>query len=151
MDTKRLLDMQRLYKAGWTEKSIGIKYGITMQRVSQILVKYPTSLPIRQYKSEYRIKVRVRVPEPQFDNIVYDQPESFERWEHKKFIKAIHSQVNQAVKDGTLHKAKHCEVCASATYLEGHHADYNFPMDVIWVCRKCHRSIHKYCEVITLL
>lgn len=51
--------------------------------------------------------------------------------------------VDRAVKSGELVKAEACERCGeSGTTLVGHHEDYGRPLDVIWLCRGCHRRYH---------
>lgn len=69
---------------------------------------------------------------------------SKERWVAKNPDKrAAHILVGNAVRDGKLEKATFCQICGSKSRLDGHHHDYSKPLDVIWVCRKCHISIHK--------
>ena len=35
-----------------------------------------------------------------------------------------------------------CEHCGKAKNLERHHPDYNKPLEIITLCRKCHRKLH---------
>lgn len=52
--------------------------------------------------------------------------------------------LGNAVRDGTVKKPPHCEICRAECSPHGHHDDYNKPLDVIWVCRPCHALIHAY-------
>lgn len=38
-------------------------------------------------------------------------------------------------------KMEPCRVCGE-NKSEGHHPDYNHPLDVVWLCRKHHREVH---------
>lgn len=62
--------------------------------------------------------------------------------DHRKETLA-RAKVNYAVKVGKLVKPSSCEVCAMERKVEGHHPDYNKPLQVIWVCPPCHADIHK--------
>ena len=46
-----------------------------------------------------------------------------------------------AVRTGKVEKSKRCWVCGLLGYVEAHHEDYAKPLEVVWVCRKCHRAI----------
>jgi hypothetical protein len=35
-----------------------------------------------------------------------------------------------------------CRVCGSLEKVEKHHEDYSKPLEVFWLCRPCHKSIH---------
>jgi hypothetical protein len=81
---------------------------------------------------------------------------------YKKHIKRLrkkyrilgfaHHKVKYALETGKMEKSYDCEMCKTkGTYTVGHHFDYNKPLEVIWVCRKCHKKIHStypdYCKV----
>lgn len=52
--------------------------------------------------------------------------------------------VNNAVRDGRIHKPSTCSVCGISTKrLEGHHDDYAFPLVVRWMCPPCHYDWHE--------
>lgn len=55
--------------------------------------------------------------------------------------KAAVVAVNNAVRDRRLFK-KPCEVCGEAK-TQGHHDDYTKPLDVRWLCSKCHARHHR--------
>jgi ribosomal protein S27AE len=50
------------------------------------------------------------------------------------------AHANTAVRRGTL-KRKPCEVCGDADSVK-HHDDYSKPLEVRWLCRKCHKAHH---------
>ena len=62
------------------------------------------------------------------------------RGQNKKRDRAI-SAVNHAVRDNRL-KREPCKVCGKLK-VEGHHEDYDKPLDVIWLCRKHHVERHR--------
>lgn len=65
-----------------------------------------------------------------------------ERWASENPTRdKAHIAVNNAVRDGRL-KKEPCFFCSKPDGLEAHHKDYSKPMDVIWLCRKCHRRLH---------
>lgn len=48
--------------------------------------------------------------------------------------------VSNAVRDGRL-KKEPCLFCG-ADDVHAHHRDYSAPLDVIWLCPKCHHRLH---------
>jgi hypothetical protein len=50
--------------------------------------------------------------------------------------------VDSAIRDGKL-KAKPCERCGFALGVQAHHEDYSKPLDVVWLCTKCHGARHR--------
>ena len=51
-----------------------------------------------------------------------------------------HSLVNSAVKRGVINKLP-CIICGTEK-TEAHHPDYSSPLDVIWLCPRCHKQTH---------
>lgn len=49
--------------------------------------------------------------------------------------------VNNAVRDHRLKKDP-CSICGTSKDVHGHHKDYAKPLDVIWLCAKCHHRVH---------
>lgn len=51
-----------------------------------------------------------------------------------------HQKLERAVKSGQV-KKEPCRVCGD-TKSEAHHEDYNYPLNVIWLCDKHHKEAH---------
>jgi ribosomal protein S27AE len=56
--------------------------------------------------------------------------------------KAATCIVNNAIRGGRL-KKQPCEKCGSTVRVHGHHDDYYKPLEVRWLCPKCHKAFHK--------
>jgi len=55
---------------------------------------------------------------------------------------AAHQAVGYAIKSGALVKNDNCVVCTSDYAIEGHHDDYDQPLEVRWLCSLCHGNWH---------
>lgn len=54
------------------------------------------------------------------------------------------SLLRKAVYEKRISKPKICDLCMiESNRIEGHHEDYSRPLDVKWLCVKCHRNLHK--------
>ena len=53
---------------------------------------------------------------------------------------AARTAVGNAVRDGKLQKEP-CLFCGTAK-VHGHHRDYSKPLEVIWLCARCHNRLH---------
>lgn len=49
--------------------------------------------------------------------------------------------VGNALRDGRLKRGV-CYFCGQADGVHAHHTDYSKPLDVTWLCVKCHRRLH---------
>src|SRR5690606_1293792 len=56
--------------------------------------------------------------------------------------RAAHVALGNAVRDGRIVKPVACWHCGGGP-VEAHHADYTMPLAVSWLCRACHRDVHR--------
>ncbi len=66
------------------------------------------------------------------------------KWAESNPVKrGANVMVGNAVRDGIIKKGACCEICkCNPTRLHGHHDDYAYPLDVRWLCPKCHKQWH---------
>jgi len=53
-----------------------------------------------------------------------------------------HSAVARAVKSGKLVAPDRCSHCEAEGVVWAHHDDYDRPLDVRWLCPRCHNRLH---------
>jgi hypothetical protein len=77
-------------------------------------------------------------------------PENFARNPQKyvdQFVREYaRLQARRAVKRGLLVKPSACSACGTALpakRLHGHHPDYDYPLEVEWLCNTCHYAKHR--------
>ncbi len=58
------------------------------------------------------------------------------------------SRFTYAIRTGRIKRPNTCSHCKKEGFIEGHHADYSKPLDVIWLCKKCHALEHQRLETI---
>ena len=59
--------------------------------------------------------------------------------------KKANGKYRNALKNGVLKKPDSCQDCKAVLpkrSIQGHHADYNKPLEVEWLCPKCHTKRH---------
>lgn len=61
---------------------------------------------------------------------------------NNNIVARAHGTVFRAIQRGEL-VAQACEVCGGKK-TEAHHDDYNKPLEVRWLCKKCHTEWHKH-------
>lgn len=95
----------------------------------------------REYRNKNRGKIRLYNQKYNSDWRKKNGYHSENSW-RLRFPEKVKAQqaLNRAVRNGKLIK-KPCFICDSSKSV-AHHSDYNKPLQVIWVCRIHHRSIH---------
>lgn len=51
--------------------------------------------------------------------------------------------LGHAVRDGKVARSNRCERCDVSCVPHGHHEDYYRPLDVVWLCPRCHGERHR--------
>jgi hypothetical protein len=100
------------------------------------------------HKRRMRIRSRTNPAVQEYDRARAKTPER--KAKVKAYLKSYNEQfplavrarglVNKAVRSGKLVKQP-CEFCARAD-VHAHHRDYSKPLEVIWLCPKCHHRLH---------
>jgi predicted DNA-binding protein YlxM (UPF0122 family) len=62
----------------------------------------------------------------------------------------VSNLTEEAIERGKLLRPDNCEICNKSykfknnrTAIQAHHCDYNKPLEVMWLCQKCHHNWHK--------
>ena len=56
---------------------------------------------------------------------------------------AAHVITRNYIRDGKLQKSDSCSICKSTHLVQAHHDDYTKPLEVRWLCVKCHHIWHR--------
>ncbi len=46
------------------------------------------------------------------------------------------------IRNGGIVRPETCSACGNTGVMAGHHEDYTKPLEVIWLCRSCHKRSH---------
>lgn len=70
--------------------------------------------------------------------------EKRQQWQKENQHKRIaHNKVNSALRSGKLVRPTKCDSChLESRFIDAHHHDYSAPLEVHWLCRKCHSAEH---------
>jgi len=61
-------------------------------------------------------------------------------WKRRDKFLAL-AKVKYALKTGRLIRPNYCEGCGIECKPQGHHDDYSKPLEVKWLCQKCHDEL----------
>ena len=94
--------------------------------------------------------IRVENNKKRLQLLKIENPEKYEKiqqqkrdWNVKnKHKKNAHLKVQRAIIKGSIIRLYNCEHCNTDDKLQAHHNDYNKPLEVIWLCIKCHAKEH---------
>jgi ribosomal protein S27AE len=48
-----------------------------------------------------------------------------------------------AVKKGIVTRPSICDKCGCSGHIEAHHTDYTKPLEVVWLCKRCHSETRR--------
>ncbi len=72
------------------------------------------------------------------------QQKGFKKYNDKHPLRrAVMGLLGSAIRAGRIEKPDNCSKCGSNGMIHGHHEDYYKPLEVIWLCPKCHSLTHK--------
>ena len=55
-----------------------------------------------------------------------------------------HKKIGAALLSGKIIRPTKCSLCfCESEIIHGHHDDYSKPMEVIWICPRCHGKLHR--------
>lgn len=92
----------------------------------------------RNQRLGYADKYRARTSEQKKRVRAYRQ-----RWlEANPEKRRCHMIVGNMLRSGKLKKSS-CEICGAKSRIDAHHFDYAKPLDVTWLCKKCHGKVHR--------
>ena len=66
-----------------------------------------------------------------------------QRMNKRPFFMSAHNALTRAVAKGTVLRPDHCSKCLIDCVPQGHHDDYEKPLEVLWLCPICHAQRHK--------
>src|SRR6478609_8333127 len=85
--------------------------------------------------------LRMPYADPEKRRITHN--ECCKRWrERSKKRYLAQKAVSNAVRTGKLVPWPGCAACRRKRNLHAHHCDYDAPLDVVWLCVKCHKAAH---------
>lgn len=120
-----------LYEMGMSIEDCALFYEISRQAMYKILERRKCS-----FREQHKIG-----SDNHFYRGIYP--------DHSKQKKAQHL-IEKALNNGAITKPDSCSKCGvNYTFTDGrsaiqaHHYDYDKPLDVIWLCQKCHHEWHK--------
>ncbi len=116
------------YLSGSSLADLAHIYSVTRQSMHDLLKR--------------RIKLR--------ENLKFGKENHFFRG-GKRADKRAHDILERATRNGELVNPRVCSICGGQstfadgrTSIQGHHDDYNKPLDVRWLCQKCHHEWHRH-------
>lgn len=110
------------------------------ERVKKANLKYKRSARGLKHVKKYQKNVK-KYQKSEKGRLALNKASKVAYLKHKwKWI--ARAQARYAVKIGKLIKPNKCESCHDCRPLQGHHEDYTKPLEVIWLCSRCHKDVH---------
>ncbi len=120
---KKCREYARQYRQTPQRKAYNQKWGKSAQRIA--------------YNKEYYQRPEVKAHRAEKMRQYVNDPKN--RYKHKArwAVGRAKTRKNNQLKPGP------CAFCEIPPPTEAHHTDYSKPLEIIWLCQKCHRDLHK--------
>ena len=138
-------DENEFYKGNKSHCKTCIKERARLNRKSKLEYyrEYDRNRPNKRERakkvSEYKNRLRKENPE-KFDSVFHKARKNYRKNHHDKCL--AHEKLQYALDTGKVIRPNKCSMCGVECIPQGHHYDYSKPLDVIWLCAKCHSRIH---------
>lgn len=148
----KLLDISYFYRHGeMKDGHLNICIDCTKERVFKHRISHIDK--IREYDRKRGVtEERKQKNVERYHKIKKEDPDKFismnrnrtnnYRQKYKNKQKAV-AIVQRNLLSGKLKRIDQCEVCGINKSEHAHHEDYSKPLDILWVCIKCHGYIHR--------
>jgi predicted DNA-binding protein YlxM (UPF0122 family) len=142
-------------RLGWEQRMAGKLRKLTKQNVEQAVALYQKGLSLQKVADYFSVSrqamwdlLRRRIPMRSQQR--YGEENHFHRGGQTASDRA-QNLIEEAIKIGAIKKPAVCQECGSPgqqfkngrSPIQGHHLDYNKPLEVMWLCQKCHHQWHK--------
>lgn len=115
-----------------------------MSSASKVCTKARVRANYASKREQYAAYERVRSRRPERKAQILDGQKCWRAQSPDKY--RARTAVGNALRDGRITKTP-CEVCG-ALKVQAHHDDYAKPLDVRWLCFRCHRE-HGHGQTVT--
>lgn len=98
----------------------------------------------RNWVQAERMRCREKSARQRANGICYQSPGAPARWARRyPEKKRAETRAYRAMLRGVIKKPEVCERCKKQTdRVQMHHFDYSKPLEVVWLCSKCHGFVH---------
>ena len=95
-----------------------------------------------EIQREYRKTQKGKDRDSRYNSSKKHKDACYRYWAKRPLAQKANYSITNAVRDGRIIKPDNCESCGKKCNPEGHHDDYSEPMNVRWLCTKCHKQWH---------
>ena len=128
LTTEQAAEAVALYEAGQSLGQIAPQFGVSRQSMHDLLKRRTTMRPQKRYGADNHF--------------------------HRGGVKAVDAAQNKlekAIERGDVVRPAACSRCGAAdtpmrdgrTSIQAHHPDYEQPLEVLWLCQRCHHEQHR--------
>jgi hypothetical protein len=100
---------------------------------------------ISRREAERRLKDPERFEKDKLKHLKWSQKNRYRlnEWQrnwyqNNKEKRRAHVVLSRAIGSGKIMRPNECSECKKQCKPDGHHLDYNKPLEVVWICRACH-------------